>query len=119
MNKTRIEEIRHLISKYFEREYDETLSKEELYDNINDLGLAYTTTEEDWEEFTDDEIHDIQVSTDIESMTLQTYLDGTLLENYKFSSYDSYKMFLESLDFDEMIGDAHDVIRKWKEIHAI
>ena len=110
----RLNEIKRLISNYYYREYDEVLNNETMYDNIEDLGLAYTTTE-DWEE---DDIHEVQVSTNILNMSLQTYIDGELLEIYKFRDYKDYKMFLESLDFDEMIGNAHDVFNGWKEMCA-
>ena len=117
MIKERIKEVKKLINDYFTREYDETLDNQTLYDNLEDFGLAYTTTD-DWEEFSEDEIHEVQVSTNIKEMTLQTYLDDTLLENYKFNTYEDYKMFLQCLDFDEMIADAHDVYRSWKEVVA-
>lgn len=115
MIKERIKEVKKLINDYFTREYDETLDNQTLYDNLEDFGLAYTTTD-DWEEFSEDEIHEVQVSTNIKEMTLQTYLDDTLLENYKFDSWEEYKMFLQCLDFDEMIADAHDVYRSWKRV---
>ena len=115
MIKERIKEVKKLINDYFTREYDETLDNQTLYDNLEDFGLAYTTTD-DWEEFSEDEIHEVQVSTNIKEMTLQTYLDDTFLENYKFDSWEEYKMFLQCLDFDEMIADAHDVYRSWKRV---
>ena len=111
--KEKLKEIKKLINEYFINEYDETLNNETFYDYLEDFGLAYTTTE-DWEENSEDEIHDIQVSTNIKEMTLQTYFDGILLENYKFNNYEDYKQFMESLDFDNMIMDAHDVYRNWK-----
>ena len=117
MIKKHLKEVKKLLNDYFEREYDETLDNKTFYEYIEDFGLAYTTTE-DWEEFSDDEIHDTQISTNILDMSLQTYLDGELLENYKFNSYEDYKEFLTHLDFDEMIGDAHDVYRNWKKVVA-
>lgn len=112
--KDKLNEIKRLISNYYLREYYETLNNETMYDNIEDLGLAYTTTE-DWEE---DDIHEVQVSTNILNMSLQTYIDGQLLEIYKFPNYKDYKLFLENLDFDEMIRDAYDVYKSWKEMCA-
>lgn len=112
--KDKLNEVKRLISNYYLREYYETLNNETMYDNIEDLGLAYTTTE-DWEE---DDIHEVQVSTNILNMSLQTYIDGQLLEIYKFPNYRDYKLFLENLDFDEMIIDAHDVYNKWKELNS-
>ena len=112
--KEKLNEIKRLISNYYLREYYETLNNETMYDNIEDLELAYTTTE-DWEE---ENIHEVQVSTNILNMSLQTYIDGQLYEMYKFPTYKDYKLFLESLDFDEMIMDAHDVYKKWKEMCA-
>ena len=111
--KEKLKEIKKLINDYFVNEYDETLDNETYYDNLEDFGLAYTTTE-DWEEFSDDEIHEIQVSTNIKDMSLQTYIDNILLENFKFNSYEEYKEFLTHLDFDSMIADAHGVYREWK-----
>lgn len=119
MIKEKIEEVRHLINKFFNDEYLESLDKTTLYENIDDLGLAYTTTYDwDFDDIKEDEFHEVQVSTNILDMSLQTYIDGQLLENYKFDSYDDYKLFLESLEFDEMIGDAHDVYKRWKEVVA-
>lgn len=115
MIKEKIEEVRHLINKFFNDEYLESLDKTTLYENIDDLGLAYTTTYDwDFDDIKEDEFHEVQVSTNILDMSLQTYIDGELLENYKFDSYDDYKLFLENLEFDEMIGDAHDVYKRWK-----
>ena len=115
MNKEQLKEVKKLINDYFEKEYDETLTNETFYDNLEDFGLAYTT--DDWEENNEYDT-DIQVSTNIPNMSLQTYINGILLENYKFNSYEDYKEFLTHLDFDNMIADAHDVYRGWKEMCA-
>lgn len=112
MIKEKIEEVRHLINKFFNDEYLESLDKTTLYENINNLGLAYTTTE-DWKE-----LHEIQVSTNILNMSLLTYIDGQLLEDYRFKNYEDYKEFLQHLDFDEMIADATDVYLGWKKVVA-
>lgn len=116
MNKKQLNEVKKLINDYFEKEYDETLTNETFYDNLEDFGLAYTVDE--WDEENEDKVNEIQVSTNILNMSLQTYIDGELLENYKFRNYEDYKEFLTHLDFDEMIGDAHDVYRGWKEMMA-
>lgn len=116
MNKEQLNEVKKLINDYFEKEYDETLNNETFYDNLEDFGLAYTVDE--WDEEDEDKVNEIQVSTNILDMSLQTYIDGELLENYKFRNYEDYKEFLTHLDFDNMIWDAHDVYRGWKEMMA-
>ncbi len=107
MNKERIKEVKKLINEYFVNEYDDTLDNKTLYDNIEDLGLAYTTTED---------LHEIQVSTNILNMSVLTYIDGQLLEDFRYDYYKDYKEFLTHLDFDELIADAHNVYNSWKRI---
>lgn len=120
MNKERIKEVKKLINEYFVNEYDETLNKETFYDNLEDLGLAYTNTY-DWDygnEIEENDFHEIQVSTNILNMSVLTYIDGQLLEDFRYDYYKDYKEFLTHLDFDEMIADAHNVYNIWKKVVA-
>ena len=107
-----IEDIKRSVNEYYMREFGEdcTINNETIYDNIKDLGIAYTTFEDD-----DEEIHEIQVSANILDKSILTYVDGKLIETFVYDNYEDYKEYFEHLDFDEQIGVAIDVFNKLKE----
>ena len=107
--KNKLKEIKKMINEYYIREYGEdcTINNETLCDNIEDLGIAYTNSSDFFEE---DELYEIQVSTNIINKSVLTYIDGQLLEEYK--------EYLSHLDFDEQIMCANDVYKNWKEMCA-
>ena len=113
--KNKLKEIKKIINEYYINEFGEdcTINNETLYDNIEDLGIAYTNSSDFFEE---DELYEIQVSTNIINKSVLTYIDGQLLEEYKYPTWEEYKEYLNHLDFDEQIMCANDVYKNWKEM---
>lgn len=97
--------VKKRINEYYYREFKELINNEKFYDNIEELGIAYTTDEYD---------NEIQVSTDVLNKSVLTYVNGTLLECYKYNSWTDYLEYLNHLDFDEQIMVAEDVYEDWK-----
>ena len=99
MLKKDFKELKKIINDYYIREFGEdcTINNTTLCENIKDLGLAYTTTE--------DGEHEIQVSTNLLRRIVTYSVDGKLKESNVYLTWKEYKEFLDSLDFDEMIYD--------------
>lgn len=115
--KNKLKEIKKMINEYYIREYGEdcTINNETLYDNIKDLGIAYTNSGDFFEE---DEMYEIQVSTNIINHSVLTYINGKLIEEYIYPTWDEYKEYINHLDFDEQIMVANDTYKNLKEVIA-
>lgn len=108
-----IEDVKKIINEYYVREFgeDSAINNEVLYDNIKDLGIAYTTYEDE-----NEEIYEVQVSTNVLNKSVLTYIDGNLIETYVYDNWNDYKDYLQHLDFDEQIGVAIDLFNNMKEV---
>lgn len=107
-----LETIKNSVNDYYVREFgeDSEINNETFYENIKNLGIAYSTYD-----ITDDEVCEVQVSANIPDKSILTYINGELIETFVYDNYEDYKEYFEHLDFDEQIGVAIDVFNKLKE----
>lgn len=88
-----IDEALNYIHKYKEREFEQDNDE---YDDLSDIGLAYTTTEDD--------ICEIDVNCSLVDFTITQRVDGRVVEVNKFTDLDDMiKSGLEYMTFDELI----------------
>lgn len=85
---------KQLINDYCIEEFD-TMAD---FSNLSDVGLAYSTTE-------DDE-HEIQVSADLNTYCINYAVDGETVHSVSFDSLHELNDHFASLYFDAMISDA-------------
>lgn len=85
---------KQLINDYCIEEFD-TMTD---FSNLSDVGLAYSTTE-------DDE-HEIQVSADLNTYCINYAVDGETVHSVSFDSLHELNDHFASLYFDAMISDA-------------
>ena len=85
---------KQLINDYCIEEFD-TMAD---FSNLSDVGLAYSTTE-------DDE-HEIQVSADLNTYCINYAVDGETVHSVSFDSLHELNDHFTSLYFDAMISDA-------------
>lgn len=85
---------KQLINDYCIEEFD-TMAD---FSNLSDVGLAYSTTE-------DDE-HEIQVSADLNTYCINYAVDGETVHSVSFDSLHELNDYFASLYFDAMISDA-------------
>ena len=85
---------KQLINDYCIEEFD-TMAD---FSNLSDVGLAYSTTE-------DDE-HEIQVSADLNTYRINYAVDGETVHSVSFDSLHELNDHFASLYFDAMISDA-------------
>lgn len=85
---------KQLINDYCIEEFD-TMAD---FSNLSDVGLAYSTTE-------DDE-HEIQVSADLNTYCINYAVDGETVHSVPFDSLHELNEHFASLYFDAMISDA-------------
>ena len=97
------------IEDYLKDEFEIT---EPDFSNLTQIGLGYTTTE--------DEQHTIQVNADLEHCTISKFVDDTLYAQEKFSSLEEMnRKFLSILDFDSMMEvDINEIEEQEPEISA-
>lgn len=103
-----LEEVKEELIHFLNKEYDEAHSIEdfdEMFPDLTDIGLAYTTTP--------DEKHEIQTSLDLINYKMNTYVDNTLIDSFSYT-YDpldagdtkeliQIKTGIEFWDFNELI----------------
>lgn len=97
------------IEDYLKDEFEIT---EPDFSNLTQIGLGYTTTE--------DEQHTIQVNADLEHCTISKFVDDTLYAQEKFSSLEEMnRKFLSILDFDSLMEvDINEIEEQEPEISA-
>ena len=97
------------IEDYLKDEFEIT---EPDFSNLAQIGLGYTTTE--------DEQHTIQVNADLEHCTISKLVDDTLYAQEKFSSLEEMnRKFLSILDFDSLMEvDINEIEEQEPEISA-
>ena len=97
------------IEDYLKDEFEIT---EPDFSNLTQIGLGYTTTE--------DEQHTIQVNADLEHCTISKFVDNTLYAQEKFSSLEEMnRKFLSILDFDSLMEvDINEIEEQEPEISA-
>ena len=75
------------------------------FQNLEKIGLAYTTTE--------DGVHEIQSYANLKGLCLETYVDNKLVEAQKFKSLDDMNQrCLGSLDFGELTYISDEVLEE-------
>ena len=97
------------IEDYLKDEFEIT---EPDFSNLTQIGLGYTTTE--------DEQHTIQVNADLEHCTISKFVDDTLYAQEKFPSLEEMnRKFLSILDFDSLMEvDINEIEEQEPEISA-
>ena len=85
-----------LIKEFYESEYEEVV---EDFENINDIGLAFSTN---------DDGDEVQVSIDLQEGAVDYYVSGELIEIWTFHNYDCMVEFLKNLDFCALISGSFD-----------
>ena len=85
---------KQLINDYCIEEFD-TMAD---FSNLSDVGLAYSTTEDDK--------HEIQVSADLNTYCINYAVDGETVHSVSFDSLHELNDHFASLYFDAMISDA-------------
>lgn len=88
-------ELKKLINDYYSKEFGEdcTINNQTLYDNIENLGLAYTVEDE----------HEIQISADIINKVISAYIDKNLIVTDTFSTWGDFIEQMKHLDFSELV----------------
>ncbi|MFR4261072.1 MAG: LPD25 domain-containing protein [Butyricicoccaceae bacterium] len=89
-----LETAKQIINDYCKEEFDTDAD----FSNLSDVGLAYSTTE-------DDE-HEIQVSADLNTYCINYAVDGETVHSVSFDSLHELNDHFASLYFDAMISDA-------------
>lgn len=88
-----IDEALDYIHKYKKREFEQDNDE---YDDLSDIGLAYTTTEDD--------ICEIDVNCSLVDFTITQRVDGRVVEVNKFADLDDMiRSGLENMTFDELV----------------
>ena len=97
------------IEDYLKDEFEIT---EPDFSNLTQIGLGYTTTE--------DEQHTIQVNADLEHCTISKFVDDTLYAQDTYASLeDMNRMALANLDFDSLMEvDINEIEEQEPEISA-
>lgn len=97
------------IEDYLKDEFEIT---EPDFSNLTQIGLGYTTTE--------DEQHTIQVNADLEHCTISKFVDDTLYAKDTYASLeDMNRMALANLDFDSLMEvDINEIEEQEPEISA-
>ena len=92
------------INSYCLEEYG---SKADL-SNLEKIGLAYTTTE--------DEYHEIQVNANLKKLCVETYFNNELIVVMKFESLEEMvDNCLMHLSFDELVEIPDDALKNWEQ----
>ncbi len=98
----RLEEAKTLINEYA---MDEFQNSEVCYVNLHDVGLAYTTLEDE-----SGKEHDLQISVDLVDFKLNTYLDWKIVKVERYGSLEiMIDELLSFLEFDSLIRLDEDV----------
>lgn len=88
------ETAKGLIADFLEREYGE--DEEPDFSDLENIGLAYTTTE--------DEQHEIQVSANLMDFSVRQYVDGVCVEKREYGNLQKLiDQELSSLNFDDLV----------------
>lgn len=102
-----LQEAIDLINDYTLAEFDHMGITEG--DNLEDVGLMYTTDEGATEDGSDYMV-ELQVSADLINKAINYYVNGDLRHQTKFGSYAELTADLEYLDFDSMYGNCLDYV---------
>ncbi len=104
----RLEEAKTLINEYA---MDEFQNSEVCYVNLHDVGLAYTTVEDE-----SGKEHDLQISVDLVDFKLNTYLDWKIVKVERYGSLEiMIDELLSFLEFDSLImldEDVDDLLKR-------
>lgn len=89
------------INNYLEREFEQSLSKD---DDLHHIPMGYTTVG-------DNEEHDIQIEADLIDCALRYIIDGKEAKTEEYGSLEEMnEMVLSVVDFDELVGEASELI---------
>ena len=89
-----LDQAKDLIQQFYEKEYGD--EEEADFSDLTNIGLAYTTTE--------DERHEIQVTANLEDCTVTKYVDGVPTETRAYPSLDELiDHELRDMTFDELV----------------
>ena len=89
-----LDRAKDLIQQFYEKEYGD--EEEADFSNLTNIGLAYTTTE--------DERHEIQVTANLEECSITKYVDGVQVEKTAYPDLDELiDHELLELTFDELV----------------
>lgn len=93
-----------LINTYCQKEF----GNEADFSNLERIGLAYTTTE--------DEYHEIQVNADLKKLRVETYFNNELIVVMKFESLEEMvDNCLMHLSFDDLVDIPDDALKVWEQ----
>ena len=92
--KKEYEEVLDAIRDYYEYEWEEV--DEESFDNLSEIGLAFTTGNYD---------EGIQVSANIPEMRIDRYVDEEPDTTWQFDNYAQMAKFIYSVYFDNLCFD--------------
>lgn len=82
---------------------------ENQFDDLSDIALAYTTTEDDQ--------HEIQVSANLVDFSINQFIDDKLVYTEKYNSLDDItEKALKWLDFDDLVSVSDEAELKFKEL---
>lgn len=82
---------------------------ENQFDDLSDIPLAYTTTEDDQ--------HEIQVSANLVDFSINQFIDDKLVYTEKYNSLDDItEKALKWLDFDDLVSVSDEAELKFKEL---
>lgn len=100
---TLLDRAKALIDEYCREEFEREEGAD--YTDLSDVGVAYTTTEDDR--------HEIQASVDLLGFTIKTYVDDTIVREEKYKSLeDMLEQALPYLSFEELIAVSEEEIAK-------
>ena len=89
-----MEQAKQLIVDFLKEKYGE--DTEANFDNMTDIGIAYTTTE--------DGKHEVQVSVDLEHLKMNTFVDGKQALSIQYHDLkDLIDNGLTDMDFDDLV----------------
>lgn len=82
---------------------------ENQFDDLSDIALAYTTTE--------DEQHEIQVTANLVDFSINQFIDDKLVYTEQYNSLeDMTEQALKWLDFDDLVSVSNEAELKFKEL---
>ena len=82
---------------------------ENQFDDLSDIALAYTTTE--------DSKHEIQVTANLVDFSINQFIDDKLVYTEQYKSLDDMtEQALKWLDFDDLVSVSDEAVEKFKEL---